>query len=858
MLFIVSSVAYAIYKKIKAKKVFNKYNDFPLLISNYSDNSGKIICLPKYLNLNKEYFKKALVCKWLKKNGSNIIPNEPVVQLSIGKNIFNGTINYHGKLFISRKINEILTGGEEICRLFLDDEKYKMYFKESIDLKCKRKYNINKYSCVLEMPFIDGKKVSSVKITKWYKKSGDYVCEKEIIGSHIINDCIEGIDHALKTGIIQIFKSENEYLKEGELVYKINAENPPNKSVHISDFNLTPEFESPITESENETESNNNLQISKEPLIQEESNELIPEITSLNSDIITTYKAKIPLTEPENKTASENITSQISDEITESKIITDNKIESEIDKIISNDFIDVSNYDTQIRKDENENKNKDGLINANDNLIDISQIIDERPEKEILGIIETDLFNIKEYNNQTPEISEEKNDDVYPKNNHELQSFWLKLPRKYQNTFTGSIKLSDTLIDDIYLKIINIYNELFKKNGTDIFRALKLTNKHILTLEMIRDEEIKQACDNYYHNMDYYIDVNYYTEMQFYKKIINIFDNTYRIAQNVLEYKYEFSINIEDNFFILNDLGLERQREELKNELINLLKLIPKPDEETEIEINKINTTRWKIYFNQIKEKKHCGFNDNDIINSIQNLINLNKKNYNLKNIYYESAKLIFDINITKGAFYYAAYKSLARNANVAIRPIPHSLKKVLLKHGNGLFIEYESILASIYNLNTKRDSKKLYNDVQRLFVKERKTIDIDKTKVLVAEEEHIRIKNKLDKILSAEEQNIINEEKVCNYKLVHSNIIETTGTNLIDDIHKNLIQNIIKRGNSISEKDLMEYAYKYKLPHNLLVNTINEYFYERFDDNLIYEENSVFILNTEYVNEITKIINND
>jgi hypothetical protein len=844
---IIFSVIYIIYKKLKESKSDIKCFTLPLLISDYSDNSGKIICLPKYLYKNNEFVKKALIWKWLKKNGNNVIPNEPFVELLIGRAIFNGTINYYGKLFITRQKNENINGGSELCRLFLSDEKYNEYYKESIDNNYKQEFNIDKYSCVLEMPFIDGKKASSVKITKWYKKSGDYVFEKEIIGYHIINDCIEGIDHALKTGVIQIFKSENEYLKEGELVYEINAENLPNKSIHISDFNLTPEYEPQIVESENKTESNNNLQISKEPLIQKESDEFIHEIASLNSDIITTYKTETQLTESENKTASENITPQISDEITENKIITDNKIESETEKIIPNDLIDVSNYDTQIKKDENENKIKDVLINTNGDVIENSQNIEVRPKKEILEIIKNDLINIKKYNNQTPGISEEKNDDVYPKNNHELQSFWLKLPRKYQNTFTGSIKLSDKLIDDIYLKIINIYNELFKKNGTDIFRALKLTNKRILALEKIRDEEIKQGYNNYYYN-----------DTQYYNNILNIFYYTHRTAQTVLKLKYNFQVNIENNFFILNDLGLEKYKEEIKSSLINLIQSIPDPDEETDIVINKLNTIRWKIYFNNIKEKKNRQNNKEEILNSIRKLIKQNKQNCNLKNIYYNSARLIFDINIMESTYYYAIYKILSKKSDVEAKPIPSSLKKKLLIYGNGLLIEYESILASIYNLNTKRDSKKLYNDVQRLFVKERKTIDIDKNKVLVAEEEHIRVKNKLDKILSAEEQTIINEEKMHNNKLVGDNITKTTGANLIDDIHKTLIHNIIKKGNSISEKDLMEYAYLYKLPHNLLVNTINEYFYERIEDNLIYEENSVFILNTEYINEITKLINND
>lgn len=885
---IILSVFYIIYIKLKESKSNINYTTLPLLISNYTENSEKIVCLPKYLYRNNEVVKKALIWRWLKENGSLVTPNVPFVELLIGRAIIKGTINFPGKLFITRQKDEIIYGGDEMCRLFSNYEEYKKYYKERIDNNYKQEYNKDKYRCVLEMPFIDGKKASSVKITKWNKKSGDYVREKEIIGYHLINDCIEGVDHALKTGFIQIFKFENEYLKDGELVYEIVAENLTDKIVHNSNFNQMLDSDNQVTESNKLIETGNNyLQSSKNSLINEKTKQTNSSITKKDNDLnifrkieliknslnnntnlrenticllkellikeelrVIIYKIAIKLIESKgdesrNKIHEENIIPQTNKETSVSP--KTDKYGTE-EKSFFNDLIDVSNYDTKIEKNEKENKGKDVLINTNDNEFDYSQIVEVRPKKEILEIIRNDLFNIKRYNNQMSGTSEEINDDLYLNNNYELRNFWLKLPRKYQNTFTSTIKTSEKLIDEIYLKIIDIYDDLYKKKGSNIFKELKLNRKNILTLEKLRNEEEKQG----------YISYSYDDNNWYYSKILRIFYYTHRTAQIILKLKYNFKVKIEENFFILSDLKLEEFKQELTERLLNLINVIPDPDEVTEIEINKLNTKRWKIYFNQIGGSNIIQTNKDEILNSIRKLINQNEKNYNLKNIYFESAKLICDIDISESVFYYAIYKFLSCNANVSIKPIPSSLKKKLLKYGNGILIEYESILASIYNLNTKRDRKKLYNDVQRLFVKERKSIDIDKTKVLVAEEEHIRIKNKLDKILSAEEQIIIIKEKINNNKLEQSNMTKTLDSTLIDDIQKTLIHNIIKRGNSISEKELMEYAYQYKLPHNHLINTINEYFYEKFEDNLINEENSVFILNTEYINEITKLINND
>ncbi|MFA5405235.1 MAG: tellurite resistance TerB C-terminal domain-containing protein, partial [Ignavibacteria bacterium] len=505
-------------------------------------------------------------------------------------------------------------------------------------------------------------------------------------------------------------------------------------------------------------------------------------------------------------------------------------------------------YDTKIEKNENENKIKDVLINANDNLIDNSQIIEVRPKNDILEIIKNDLFNIKKYNNQTSGISEEKKDDTYPNNNHELQNFWLKLPWKPENKYIYDIQLSEKLLDEIYIKIIEIYDDLYKLNGSDIVKALRLDNKLVSALIKYKEEERIQNC---YYNL--------YDDMYHFNKILNISNYSYDIAKDILKLKYDFQINITKYLSVLRYLDLEKYREKVRNSLIKLIQDIPDPDEETEVEINKFNRIRWKIYFNKIKEKKDNNNADKkEILTAVRKLISQNKKNYNLKNIYFSSSKLLVDISVLESAYYYALYKILSVKSGVEVKPIPSALKKAILKYENGTLIEYDTILVGTYNLNTKRDNKKLLNDIQKLFVKERKTIDIDKTKVLVAEEEHIRIKNKLDKILSTEEQPIINEEKVHDNILVGDNIKNTTDASLIDDIRKTLIHNIIEKGNSISEKELMEYAYQYKLPHNFLVNSINEYFFERFDDNLINEENSIFILNTDYINEITKLINND
>jgi len=877
ILIITFSALIITFVNLNKSKSTIKHVAIPLLTLENTENNDKIVCVPKYLNRNNDVVKKALILKWLKDDGNSVTPNEPVVELLIGRTIFEGVISNCGKLILSRHVNDIISGGSEICRLFSCDNKFEEHsFKN--DYECKSKDE--KFSFVLETPYIDGLKASSIRITKWYKKSGDFVYEKEIIGSHIINECKEGVDHAFKTGIIKIYKSENDYLKDGELVYEIFSGHHIDKivdnsksviraesNIHANEFNTLTNNEKINIRNTKDTSNNGmSIQINNYNKIESNGSSIYCKIellkNKLNSksysgkDIIglleellikeelrvIIYKIALKIIESksnarENKGAEENAITQ--ENKNNAGIIKPSEIKFVDEKDIN--VIDVSTYDVKINSDKL--KTADVINNKNDieTKGDNTHLANYVTGKELLQL-KNDIFNLKE--SKVSSSSNIEPDNEYPDDNFELNNFWLKLPRIYSNTFTDTIKQSEALINDIYLKIINIYDSLFKEKGTNILRALKLSNKNIAILEKIREEELKLGYSIYYYNNSSY-----------YNKILNIFYYTHRTAQLVLKLKHGFKVNIEDNLFILSELGLENYRVRIIDCLNELTKDIPDPDLDTEIKINKLNTARWKAYYNDIKEKKDIGnYNKVDILNSLKKLIAQNKKNYNLKNIYYSSAKLLIDISILDSSYYFALYKILSGRAGVETKPVPSALKKKLIKCGNDTYIEYEKILAGLYNLNTKRDNKKLLNDILKLFKKERKIIEIDKSKIATAEEAHLRIKNKLDQILSWDEQ-LEKEKENVKTVLPIKNATNSSKTSHLDNVQRELIKLMIEKGNSLSEEEVKIFAQKFKLPHNYLINSVNEYFYEKLNDNLIVEEDAFYLLNNDYYEEIKKII---
>jgi len=139
-------------------------------------------------------------------------------------------------------------------------------------------------------------------------------------------------------------------------------------------------------------------------------------------------------------------------------------------------------------------------------------------------------------------------------------------------------------------------------------------------------------------------------------------------------------------------------------------------------------------------------------------------------------------------------------------------------------------------------------------FKKERKIIEIDKSKIATAEEAHLRIKNKLDQILSWDEQ-LEKEKENVKTVLPIKNATNSSKTSHLDNVQRELIKLMIEKGNSLSEEEVKIFAQKFKLPHNYLINSVNEYFYEKLNDNLIVEEDAFYLLNNDYYEEIKKII---
>lgn len=450
-----------------------------------------------------------------------------------------------------------------------------------------------------------------------------------------------------------------------------------------------------------------------------------------------------------------------------------------------------------------------------------------------------DIIEVGTYNTQIPVEREENFDSIPP--DFDYDKFWLSLPNKYYDSFIRSNAHIKNLVELIYLKIIELLKTYCSQEGASFFERIQLTNKRILTISLSED----------HYGQDYYFK---YTLNSFFTCIL-------KVSEGILELKYKIRNSLEYEFRnfitqVLHQLKLTKPVEEIEKELSEFEKLIPEADILIEKEINKIYTTRWKDKFQNIKNDKENLNNASQVISSLDELIDINQKNYSLRNIYFEASKLVYDVDIFKSVFYFTMYRYISLNGNFNMRPFPSIIKKALKKSNPEIFPRLEILYTQPYKVKNKREVIRLYDDLEKIMIKPKKKITLNKNKVKNAEKEHERIKKKVEKILG--EENTAKEVGISlksSKNKTRDQTEEVIASVKLTNIQILLLEKLLENNNEITENDVKLFGKENNQPHNLLIDSINEALFEKFDDNIIFEENSNFYINKDYIEEINTII---
>ncbi len=232
----------------------------------------------------------------------------------------------------------------------------------------------------------------------------------------------------------------------------------------------------------------------------------------------------------------------------------------------------------------------------------------------------------------------------------------------------------------LFLKIIDKLNESYTALGSDLKKELS----EIAHIVAIKHFKYKQDGTNYNYSIDPTINSTYGL----------LFKSCENAVREVFGHKRKLNIESYYNHQEIISL-LETKIFKPLNELLpGLLDSIKPPNEATCIELNSLNTSRWKLAFEQIEDKFKT--QPDNFFAAILELASLNKKNPAIENLFFEASKIMAkkDKLISLKLYIYYLYYDL-KSANFDNKQLTKTLQKSLFTNNEQLHI-FESIIGNL------------------------------------------------------------------------------------------------------------------------------------------------------------------
>lgn len=390
-----------------------------------------------------------------------------------------------------------------------------------------------------------------------------------------------------------------------------------------------------------------------------------------------------------------------------------------------------------------------------------------------------------------------------------------------------------------FLLNINELENHFSKNG----QTFKIALEEIVDLKIKKQYGYRKGSYNYKYTFDYEND--------------EIYRNIFRINENYLRewFQHKRKLNVELN--ISDSTLLEKYN--------NLLELLPSifdknssnienPDKKAEIQLNALNTTRWKFKFDTIvKEFK------NDLLDykdKIDNLAELNTKNPSLENIYYEASKFIAKHDKLLSLEYYVKYVDAdLKSSTINNKKFNQTVQKTLFKNQDQIN-QFESI---VNNFIADRNLEKALEQTQSIYQVKRKKIELNIDAIQEVKSQLSDTVVLLNEYLEEEDEITSNQEDdtiSLNFNQVIPNSVLIASSYLVElelnEVQIELLELFNRYELNIHKDEIQEFVSKHNLFLESLIDGINEKCYEILDDTLIEEEDETFTIYDEYYKTIS------
>ena len=291
----------------------------------------------------------------------------------------------------------------------------------------------------------------------------------------------------------------------------------------------------------------------------------------------------------------------------------------------------------------------------------------------------------------------------------------------------------------------------------------------------------------------------------------------------------------------------------------DLIPTIAPPNDETEIILNILTTTRWKIKFDKIKES--YGDDPSAFTQEVIVLGDENIENPSVEKIFFEASKFIAKKDREAALILYVYYLHSDLNSKTFDnKKLTKTIQKNLFKTKEELQA-FEKVLIGLIK---DKDLNKALEAVKQVYVKKRKKISLDKSAINEVKEKHSSTVDLLNEFLQDEyetENTIIKTNELNSDELSIEITAKSNKANdsiYLDDIELNdtqlgVLSFFVKNNFAILQTDFDDYAKERGLFKNQIIDSLNESCYEVLDDVLIEEDEEYYTIHESYYKKMLK-----
>jgi TM2 domain-containing membrane protein YozV len=415
----------------------------------------------------------------------------------------------------------------------------------------------------------------------------------------------------------------------------------------------------------------------------------------------------------------------------------------------------------------------------------------------------------------------------------------------FNNTSFSESKFSKIPVftGEIFLMFYNLYN----------YYRIELSKNSISN-----ETELKRIANIIARENLGFTDGQYDPRSAIYREILN---SIWKFSENIIRKHYGISLKVSpfsshyvsSSIDLLTESIFSKLNRYLNSYSYELLTL----DTNTEIELNLIQNTRWKIRFEELTANYQE--NSAQFFDEILSLGTVNKNNPSVENIFFEASKFISksDKEVALKLYVYYLHYDL-KSATFDNKQLTKTIQKNLLKTNEQLQ-QFEFIISEFVK---DKDLDKALESISSIYAIKRKKIQIDTALIKEVQEQHSETVEFLNEYLKDEYENDNNSVKI--QKINDNEIeLEINKKNEVPNnsiylseipftpIHISILDTFIKNNYTVPQSELERFAKSNGMFKNQLIENINEICYEILDDVLIEEEDDYNTINPQYYQRI-------